>query len=102
MKMWKGMPWMAMEGSGVGIQGRFIHLVLANSGFGVNTLIALPKQFMNSAAKVVRRFGPSWTKREVYGQAIGVWLLALCWLVPPALLVLEAVIQKLVRLQCPS
>lgn len=90
MGICKGITWLAMEGSGVGVHRRLVRLVLRSSGWSANAQVSLSNQFMNSADKAVSRVGPLWARKEIQGRAIGVWLLVLCWLAPPTLLALTA------------
>ena len=97
MGLWAGMKWVAREGSGAGVQRRLVRLILESPGRSAIRPSSLLRHFMAAATAAVTRFGPAWARREVLGQAVGVWLLVLSWLTPMALLVLMAVQGVFVR-----
>ena len=86
------MKWVANEGTGAGIQKRFLQLILGSYGKLPTRELGILKQFMASAKAAVSKFGPAWARQEVRGSPVGVWLLAMCWIAVPALLLLKAVL----------
>jgi hypothetical protein len=76
-----GLKWMAMEGTGAGVQQRLVRLILGRPGRIGDLGTSLLRQFMAAATSAVMRFGPAWAKRQVLGQAVGVWLLVPFWVV---------------------
>jgi hypothetical protein len=91
MSVWEGMNWWVKEGSGAGSQHRLVRMILGKPERHDLSRVTLSHQFLCSAAAAVTRFGPAWAKREICRRTVGVWLLVLCWLVPPAILALAAV-----------
>ncbi len=84
---------MTREGTGVAVQQRLIRLILERPGRIAFRWTGLFRQFMAAATAAVMRFGPAWARREVLGQAVGVWLLVVFWVVPPILIALFSLYQ---------
>jgi hypothetical protein len=91
MGMGTAMKWIAKEGTGAGIQLRFLGLFLGGSRRRPTRKVGLLQQFMGSATAAVKRFGPAWARQGVWGRPVGVWLLVMCWIALPALVVLKVV-----------
>ena len=89
MGMRAGMKWVANEGTGAGIQKRFLQLILGSYRKLPTKERGILKQFMASAKAAVSEFGPAWARQEVWGSPVGVWLLVVCWIAVPALLLLK-------------
>ncbi len=91
MGIWKGMKWVAREGTGLGASQRFGRLIFRGTGRGATRpgkAWGIWRQFMVSASAAVQSFGPSWARKNLRGRAVGVWVLVLAWVVPPLLLTL--------------
>ena len=97
-----GLKWVAMEGTGAGVQQRLVRRILGKPGGGAVCANNLVRQFIVAAAAVVTRFGPAWARIQVGGQAVGVWLLLLCWLAPTVLLALAVVYSSRPGFQWPK
>ena len=82
MGVWTGLKWVAREGTGAGVQQRLVRLILGSPGRRAIRATSILRHFMAAATNAVKRFGPAWTRRDVLGQAVGVWLLLSCWFVP--------------------
>lgn len=86
------LKWLASEGTGAGIQQRLVRLIMGRSRVCPPEGVGILYPFMESASAAVSKFGPAWARQEVRGKPVGVWLLLICWFVPPALLVFMAIL----------
>ena len=102
MGVWESMKWVAKEGTGAGVHKRFGQMILGRTWQRAAKDDGILRQFLGSAAAAVTRFGPIWARREVRGRSVGVWLLVMCWLVPPALLFLATIRRNGEHQQIPS
>ena len=88
MGMLAGVKWVLREGVGIGASRRWVQLILGKAGPSgeagsiVDRANAIRCEFLEAAETVTGRFGPSWAKRRFFGRTVGVWLLALLWMVP--------------------
>jgi hypothetical protein len=73
-------------GTGVGVQHRFAQVILGRSCPRAIREAGILQQFLASASVVVSKFGPVWSREEIGGRPVGVWLLVWCWLAATALL----------------
>jgi hypothetical protein len=83
MDVWARMKWFAKMGAGIGVQRRFVQVILGRAGHGSTNKTGVMEQFMRSAAAVVTKIGPAWANKEVWGRPVGVWVLLICWLATP-------------------
>ena len=91
MGIWKYLKWVAREGTGFGASQRFGRLVFRSPWCGTDRPGhggEIWHQFMASATAAVHSFGPSWARQKVRGRPVGVWVLALAWIIPPLCLAL--------------
>lgn len=99
-----GIKWVGREGAGIGAAKRFGWIILRNSWNPSSsphedsgTVLAARKRFLNSAASVVMAYGPSWARRSIYGRAIGVWMLAALWVLPPSIMIVFTLCKPYMR-----
>ena len=79
------------EGTGVGVQQRLAHVILGRSGQPAAEKVSVLQQFMRSAAVAIARFGPGWARGILLGKPVGVWLLVMCWILFPVLVLLACI-----------
>lgn len=93
MDIGAGIKWVGREGTGAGATERFCWLILRKTSCpfyssmdGEEKIQNIKTNFMNSAALLVMSYGPTWAKQAILGRALGVWLLAILWIVPPTII----------------